>query len=70
MKCCPAHLLAALAIAGGLAGCLGEEATWYEQRCLNYGLERASADFDACVARDRQWEEQERARIRQPGGQS
>lgn len=64
------RLFAALLALGGATGCLGDQATWYEQRCLNYGLQRGSADFDACVARDRQWIEQERARVGQPGGRN
>lgn len=59
----------AIVLSASLIGCAGT-AKWYEQRCLNYGLARGSADFDACVARDRQWEEQERERALKPGGRS
>tara|TARA_R110002167_G_scaffold96935_3_gene256385 strand:- start:19 stop:237 length:219 start_codon:yes stop_codon:yes gene_type:complete len=52
----------------GLAGCVQPQATWYEQRCLNYGLTRGTPAFESCIERDRQWLEQERARSRRPGG--
>ena len=38
-----------------LAGCLAEGPTWYEDRCLNLGLNRGSADFDKCIERDQRW---------------
>ena len=59
--------------AGGIvlslaAGCADRANTWYEQRCLGYGMTRGTPAFEACVARDRQWIEQERARGSRPGG--
>ncbi|MDP6832350.1 MAG: hypothetical protein QF512_15440, partial [Alphaproteobacteria bacterium] len=38
-----------------LTGCLGEETTWYEDRCLHLGIDRGSADFDKCIERDQRW---------------
>ena len=51
----------------GLGACAIED-TWYEERCLRLGLQKGTADFDACIARDVQWVEENRRRGEQGGG--
>lgn len=56
-------LLALLSLSS-LAACLGDQLTWYDDRCLRLGFERGSTSFNSCIERDRQWiaENQRRAR--------
>lgn len=50
-----------------LAACAYEN-TWYEERCLRLGLNKGTADFDTCIARDVKWIEDNRARTGRIGG--
>ena len=50
-----------------LAGCAYED-TWYEERCLRLGFKKGTADFDACIARDVGWIEDNRNRAARGGG--
>ena len=43
-----------------------QQPNWYEDRCLRYGFKRGSEEFEACVARDRKWIADERARATRP----
>lgn len=54
----------------GLSACVSAEPEWYEERCLRYGLQPGTPEFNACTQRDREWIEQENQRARQPGGRA
>ena len=52
-----ARLLYCIVAFSALSACLAQQPTWYEDRCLRLGFERNSHGFNDCVARDRQWDE-------------
>ena len=55
-------LLFCLAALMLVTACLPQQATWYEDRCLQLGFKRGSLDFDKCVDRDRRWIEHDERR--------
>jgi hypothetical protein len=53
-----ATLILTVACAGPRAG-----VTWYEARCIDqYGMQRGTAEFSACVSREQRAVEETRAR--------
>jgi len=50
-------------------GCTGPRSglTWYEARCIDqYAMQRGTAEFDACVSRERRFVEETQARTDRP----
>jgi hypothetical protein len=59
-------LLAALVLSVACAG-PRSGATWYEARCIDqYGMRPGTAEFAACVARERAFVEETQARSDRP----
>jgi hypothetical protein len=60
-------MLAAVMLA--TIGCAGPRPglTWYEARCIDqYAMQRGTAEFDACVSRERRFVEETQARSDRP----
>jgi len=51
-----------------LAACLGDQPTWYEDRCLRLGFERGSTGFNDCIQRDTKWIAENQRRAQGEGG--
>ena len=51
-----------------LAACLGDQPTWYEDRCLRLGFERGGTEFNNCIQRDRKWITENQRRPQGEGG--
>ena len=45
-----------------ITGCVTDNATWYEERCLRLGFEKGSENFNNCIERDVEWLEENRRR--------
>lgn len=63
-----ARLLLLMMAASMLAGCLQEQPTWYEDKCLRLGLKMGSPAFNDCVARDLEWINETKKRAVGEGG--
>ncbi len=61
-------VISGLIIAGALAGCAQDQATWYEEKCLRTGFKQGTDEFAKCVDRDRKWDEATQSRLMRSRG--